>query len=101
MKCDECLTLLDQYVEHEVQDQTAKALAAHIATCSQCCHAHEMLRREEQIYADYLLAVEPPPALWAKLSLEMANERVIKASQPQFQRWVATVLGHLQVTPQL
>src|ERR1043166_42414 len=101
MKCHECLTLLEQHVEDEVRDQTAKSLDAHMATCSECSHAYEMLRREQQIYASYLLDVEPPPALWATLLLEVANEKVIKASQPQLQRWVATVLGHLQVTPQL
>src|SRR5262245_53581706 len=101
MRCDECQTLLDQYVEDELDEQTARSLAAHMTTCSECASAHETLRREEEIYAGYLLDVEPPSDLWASLRLELEKEKAIRASQPLLQRWLAIALGHLPVTPQL
>jgi hypothetical protein len=93
--------MLDEYVENELDEQTAKSLATHMATCRGCAGAHQTLRREQEIYASYLLGVEPPPDLWANLRLELEKKKVIKASQPQLQRWLATALGGLHVTPQL
>ena len=101
MSCDECQALLDQYVEDELHDQTARSLAAHMTKCRECASAHEALRREHEIYASYLRNVEPSPGLWASLRLELEKEKV-KASQPQpRERWLAIALGRLHVTPQL
>jgi hypothetical protein len=101
MRCDECLPRLDQYVEDEFDEQTAKSLAAHMATCRECASAHETLRREQEIYASYLRDVEPPPDLGANLRLQLEMEKVRRGSQPLLQRWLATALGELQVTPQM
>src|SRR5688500_1964340 len=101
MRCDECLSLLDQYVENEVQDQTAKSVAAHLATCKECARAHETLRREQEIYASYLLDVEPPADLWANLQLKLKEKVSSVRPQSQFQRWLAIAFGRLHVTPQL
>jgi len=102
MRCDECLSLLDQYVEDEVHDQTAKSLAAHLTTCRECDSAYETLRREQEIYASYLLDVEPPPNLWANLKLKLEEKATgASQSQPLFQRWLAVTFGGLHFTPQL
>jgi|SRR6185369_8274896 len=103
MKCDECLTLLDQHVDDELDEKTAKSLTAHMTTCGECAGAHEALRREQEIYASYLLNVEPPPHLWANLRLELEKEKASTASQVQLRlpRWLARVIGDLHVTPQI
>ena len=74
MRCDECLPMLDQYVEDEFDEQTAKSLAVHLAACGQCAGALEALRREQEIYASYLLDAEPSQDLWANLRAELENE---------------------------
>lgn len=103
MRCDECLPMLDQYVEGEFDKETAKSVAAHLMTCSACAGARGVLLREQEIYASYLFDVEPPEALWARLRLELDKEKAISTSQPhlRLQRWLAIALGGLQVTPQL
>ena len=103
MKCEECLTVLDQYVDDELDEGTARSLTAHMTTCGECAGAHEALRREQEIYASYLLDVEPPPHLWANLRLELEKEKASSASQLQLRlpRWLAMVIGDLRVIPQL
>jgi Putative zinc-finger len=101
MRCDECLTMLDQYVEGEFDEATADSLSAHMATCSECAGAHETLRRERKIYASYLLDAEPTQYLWENLRSEWEKEKVRTASQPQLQRWLAIAFGPLHVTPQV
>jgi len=100
MRCDECLTLLDQYIEDELDEVTSKSLTAHIASCRECAGAHEAVRREQEIYASYLVDVEPSPHLWVNLRSELENEKAIRESRPPLQRWLAVVLGDWRVTPQ-
>src|SRR5262245_17183191 len=103
MRCDECLPLLDQYVEDELDEVTAKSLTAHMSACRECAGAHGALRREQQMYASYLLEVEPPAALWERLQPQLEKEKAINASQPlvRIKRWFAIALADLQVTPQV
>jgi putative zinc finger protein len=103
MRCNECLPLLDQFVEGEFDDETAESLSAHVAACSACASAYETLRREQEIYASYLLDVQPPAALWDRFQLQLQRDKAITPSQPQFrlQRWLAISLEALPVRPQL
>jgi Putative zinc-finger len=101
MRCDECLTLLDQYVEDELDEVTAKSLTAHMSACPECAGAHGALRREQEMYASYLLDVEPSRHLWSNLRLELNKENVARESRSPFQRWLAAVLGDFRFTPQL
>ena len=103
MRCDECLLMLDEYVEGELDEETAKSLTAHMATCRECAGAHEVSRREQEIYASYLLEVEPPAALWDRLQPQLEKEKAINASQPlvRIKRWLAIALADLHVTPQV
>ena len=103
MKCEACLGMMDDLVEGELDDSQAREVTAHIAMCGPCSQLYANLRHEQELYAKYLLDVEPPPALWANLRLEMEKEKTIRASQPQLrlQRWLAIAPGGLRVTPQL
>src|SRR2546425_581698 len=103
MKCDACLGLMDELIEGELDGSVAREATAHIAMCGPCSQLYANLRYEQELYGKYLLDVEPPPALWANLRLELEKEKVIRASQPQFglQRWLTIALGGLHVTPQL
>src|SRR5687768_6566083 len=103
MKCEACLGMMDDLIEGELDDSLAREVTAHVAMCGPCSQHYANLRYEQELYGKYLLDVEPTPALWANLRLEMEKEELIRASQPQhrLQRWLANVLGDLQVTPRL
>ncbi|HEX5702111.1 MAG TPA: zf-HC2 domain-containing protein [Pyrinomonadaceae bacterium] len=103
MKCEACLGMMDDLIEGDLDDRLAREVSAHIAICGPCSQLYANLRHEQELYEKYLLDVEPTPALWANLQLEMDKEKIISASQPQrrLQGWLANALGGLRVTPQL
>ena len=85
MKCSECQTLIEEYVDGgpDKTDQKAGALvSSHIATCSQCATFREGLIREQSIYARYERDVEVTPMLWTSIETRIKQER---AAQPTSQ----------------
>src|SRR5918994_1027461 len=103
MKCEAYVGMMDDLIEGELDDSLARDVTVHIAMCGPCSQHYANLRHEQELYGKYLLDVEPTPALWANLRLEMDKEKVISASRPQLrlQRWLATALGGLRITPQM
>ena len=103
MKCEACLEMMDELIEGELDGSLAREATAHIAACEPCSQLYANLRYEQELYRKYLLDVEPTPALWANLQLELEKEKVIRASQPhlRLQRWLAIAFGGLHVTPRL
>jgi hypothetical protein len=103
MKCEACLGMMDELIEGELDGGLAREATAHMAMCGPCSQIYANLRSEQELFTKYLLDVEPTPALWANLRLELEKEKVIRASQPQFRlrRWLAIARGGLSVTPPL
>lgn len=103
MKCEACSEMMDELIEGELDSSLAREVTAHIAMCGSCSQLYANLRYEQELYGKYLLDVEPTPALWANLRLELEKKKVIRAWQPQLrlQRWLTIALGGLHVTPQL
>ena len=101
MKCEACLGMMDTLIEGELEDSLAREATAHMAMCGPCSQLYANLRYEQELYGKYLLEVEPPPALWANLRLELEKEKVIRASRPLLQRWLAISLEGLHVKPRM
>lgn len=103
MRCEACLGMMDELIDGALDGNLAREATAHMAMCGPCSHVYAKLRYEQDLYRKYLLDVEPTPAVWANLRLALRQEKVIRASQPQFrlQRWLAIALGGLKVTPQM
>lgn len=103
MKCEACLGMMDELIEGELDGSLVREATAHMAMCRPCSQLYANWRSEQELYRKYLLDVEPTPALWANLRLELEKEKVIRSSQPQsrLQHWLAIALGGLNVTPQM
>ena len=81
MKCEECQTLIEDYVDGapEKIGQKAGALVnAHIAACSRCAAFREELNREQAIYARYERDVEVTPMLWSSIEARIKQERIVQ-----------------------
>jgi hypothetical protein len=102
MKCEACLGMMDELIEGELDGSLAREATAHMAMCAPCSQLYANLRHEQELFRKYLLEVEPAPALWANLRLELEKEKAIRA-QPQFrlQRWLAIAFEGMKVTPQM
>ena len=91
MTCDECLLLMEEDLDAELDGRTAGILARHLAACSQCTKEYQTLRREREIYAQYSRDVTVTPALWAAVQTRLEED--LKSSRftvwRTLRRWVA------------
>jgi hypothetical protein len=103
MTCDECLLLMEDDLDAELDRRTAGLLAAHLAACSSCAKEHRTLCREREVYAQYSRDVEVTPALWAAVSTRLERDRKSPRFTPwrSLREWVAAVIVVPRFTPVL
>ena len=76
MNCKECLNFIDDFVEGEIDEQNAGQMNVHIFGCSECAAEFEMLNREKNLFAHYLLEVEAPKDLWMNFQTKLEAEKI-------------------------
>jgi Putative zinc-finger len=74
MKCDDCLNLLEQYLDGEATPREAEQVSAHLTACVGCNQEWEMLTAEQELYARYDRELEVPPSLWAAVAARTAED---------------------------
>lgn len=79
MKCEECQSVIGDYIDEAVTVRTAREVEAHLSGCALCARSHEALKREQVIYASYQRDVDVTPALWASIEARIKNEPPIKS----------------------
>jgi hypothetical protein len=107
MRCVDCLPLIEDYFDGEVEERTAARMSAHLSACADCSAALDALSFEQEVYARYDRGIEVTPALWARVSAEIAREPISEhrsADRPFLSRvraCVAAVLSTLNARPAL
>src|SRR3712207_5814250 len=75
MRCVDCLPLIEEYFDGEVEERTAEQIGAHLSTCADCSAALDALSFEQEVFSRYDRGgLEVTPALWARVSAEIARE---------------------------
>jgi hypothetical protein len=74
MKCEDCLPIIEEYFDAELDVKAAEQVAAHIAGCAECGEVFESLRQEQTIYASYQRDIDVTPALWAGIKARIHQE---------------------------
>ena len=64
MKCEACLELLEEYVDHELAEREASVVAEHLITCRSCSAESSTLAAEQEMFSHYDRELEVPPSLW-------------------------------------
>ena len=74
MNCENYLKLIEDFIEGELDEQTADKVSLHIFDCPACSAHFELLEREKEIYSHYLFDIEPPANLLEKFQLKLETE---------------------------
>jgi predicted anti-sigma-YlaC factor YlaD len=53
MKCEACLELLEEYLDHELAEREASAVAEHLITCRACSAESSTLAAEQEMFSHY------------------------------------------------
>lgn len=90
MKCSECQTLIEDYVDGALGEKAGALVSTHVAACSECASFREALIREQAIYARYERDVEVTPTLWSSIEARIKQER---AAEPA--GWLSRLRGQM------
>jgi hypothetical protein len=75
MKCDECLPLIDEFFDNELDQSEAQSVGAHISRCRACRAVLDELEIENGFYLSTRGDLKLPPATWAGIEGRIAGER--------------------------
>ena len=99
MKCDDCVNLLEAYVDGEVGEHESERVRTHLLTCSSCENEFEALTAESELYARYDRELQISPAAWSGISARIAAEPL--ASESRERRDVRGWFAGLFAVPRL
>ena len=91
MKCNECLNLIEQYIDGEAPERDAEQVSAHLITCGDCAQEFETLTAEQEIYACYDRELEIPQSMWGAIVARTAVEdgAIEARSRSGTRQWLA------------
>jgi hypothetical protein len=98
MKCVECLPLIEDYVDGELDGRMMERIATHLSTCAVCATEFAELKREQEIYALYQRDVEVTPADWKIVRARIEQERDARSDEPhaRLREWLGGLVGSLR-----
>lgn len=74
MKCDDCLNLLEVYVDGEAGERNSEHVQEHLMKCASCTSALEALTAENELFARYDRELEISPAVWNGIAARITTE---------------------------
>ncbi len=74
MKCEVCLSLLEEYFDGELAELDASEVGAHLITCARCASQFAVLTSEQELFAQYDRQIEVPASLWNTIAERTAPE---------------------------
>src|SRR3982751_4264918 len=84
MKCEVCLTQLEQYADGELVETDSASISAHLITCEGCAEAFDSLLAEQEIYSRYDRELPSTPALWNAVAAQTVNAAVAFEPRSKF-----------------
>jgi putative zinc finger protein len=74
MKCDECLNILEAYVDGEAGERNVEQVQTHLLKCESCTLELEALTAEAEAYARYDRELQISPVIWNGIAARIAAE---------------------------
>lgn len=82
MKCEDCLKVIEDYLDGELREREAATVRSHLSACEACAHELEALSDEQNLYALYRREIEVSPALWNGVAARIREEKRALALSP-------------------
>lgn len=83
MKCEDCIGIIEEYFDSELDGRESKKVAEHLTACVGCNEVYESLQQEQQLYVQYERDIEVTSALWQGVQARIKQESVRQeTSQP-------------------
>ena len=107
MRCEDCLPLIEEYFDGEVERTTAARMGAHLSACETCAAALDALSFEQEVYLRYDRGLEVSPDLWSRVSAEIARGAQVEDNHTprpflsRVRQQFAAALGALAARPAL
>lgn len=91
MKCDDCVNLLETYLDGEATERESDQIQTHLATCSMCANQLEALTAEHEMFARYDREMEISTSLWNGVAARIALEdrQAESKSRLGLSEWIA------------
>ena len=70
MKCEECLRLVDLYLDRELRPDARSQVSEHLANCENCQTRYRTLENENAFFLENSPVIDPSPAFWSRVSQE-------------------------------
>ncbi|HEU4388687.1 MAG TPA: zf-HC2 domain-containing protein [Blastocatellia bacterium] len=99
MRCDECLPVLEEYIDGELERQRAEIVSAHLAGCSGCGAAADALRIEQEVYSRYERDLDVTPKLWTGIAARIRQDRPAEAKHAGLRERIAGILRTPRLSP--
>ncbi|PYS49913.1 MAG: hypothetical protein DMF68_08720 [Acidobacteria bacterium] len=76
MRCEECLPLVEEYFDGELDEPMVNLVAEHVTACARCATEYQKLEREQELYLSYECDAEVAPAFWNNVKAQAARESI-------------------------
>ena len=76
MKCEDCLILIEEYFDNELDARQGREVETHMGGCATCGEYYRSLGQEQNVYAHYRRDVDVSPALWAAIQASIRSDTV-------------------------
>jgi len=90
MKCDDCLNLLEMYIDGEAGERNNGQVREHLMKCESCTGEFEALTAESELYQRYDRDLQISPAIWHGIAARIAeNQESVAKPKSSLSEWFA------------
>src|SRR5947207_5744793 len=83
MKCDDCLNLLEMYIDGEAGERNNDQVREHLMKCESCTREFEALTAESELYQRYDRDLQISPAIWHGIAARISTPNDETAAKPK------------------
>jgi Putative zinc-finger len=80
MSCAECQSVVEDYFDGELDEQTTEQVAQHLSACASCARLYEKLEGEQELYLRYECDAQPAPDFWDNVLARATEENTTNRS---------------------